>query len=128
MNQLTIILGISLLGFVAQCRGCSCPRSEGTERTNNGTIQIPPQPVNPCDQGGIGFAPVGKIHKAVPDRNFPNIKYTVVLSDNSYYMIDGSARNIQLEIFAGQNIDFKFDLRSSPYNPNHYYVCSVSVP
>jgi hypothetical protein len=115
MNFLSATLVTVLLALIANCGG-PAPIAQ-------------PKPVDPCQQGGVSYAPVGKIAKmeevALAQKRPYGTHVLVDASGNIQWALQSP--NMNLDPFAGDGRWYRLDGTPSADHPDLFLVCAVSL-
>ena len=114
MNYVTLIFATLSLSVIAKCGG-PAPIAQ-------------PKPIDPCQQSGVGYSPVGRIVR------MDQVPWQQQRSYGTHVLLDGSGNiqwtlqssKVNLDSHAGDNRWYRVDGRQSPDHPDLFTVCSIS--
>ena len=114
MQYVSLIFAAVVLGVIAKCGG-QAPLAQ-------------PKPIDPCEQRGISYSPVGRIVR------IDQVPLEQQRSYGTHVLLDGSGNiqwtlqssKVNLDSYAGDNRWYRVDGRQSPDHPDLFTVCSIS--
>lgn len=126
MYQLNIAASSLAVVFIAQCGGPN-PPPLAQPRPDSG-IQIPPQPVDPCEQAGTGYTVVGRIFANDPTRTGRNYGSHALVDQTGRVIWMLQSNRVGLAPFAGNNYNYQLEGRPSAQYSDLLIVCTLSNP
>ncbi len=116
MHGSAAVVSISVaLGLIAECGG-PAPVAQ-------------PKPIDPCQQSGVSYAPVGKIvrmDELPPKERREHGKYVLIdASGNLQWVLQ--AANLNLDPYSDDGKWYRVDGQQSPDHSDLFIVCAVSI-
>jgi hypothetical protein len=115
VNYLGAIFAVFVLSLIAKCGGHA--------------PVAPPKQIDPCQQSGVSYAPVGQIVRMdqMPLKEHRDYGTHVLLDASGNVQFVLQAPNLKLDPYADDGMWHRVDGQQSPDHSDLFIVCAVSA-